>query len=538
MRIAIFGLVCCMAVAALPRRGHAADGAMVLEEPPQFGMYYDRYEPAFYTGFAPRTADPQRIHLHLGRGNQLRVTVVLADDVLRDYARDLVQRDRTYRALIDDGRLVLTQNRGFEAFERTLSDVHVQQLVSEELTLGDDALRARNLQLMQQLNPGRVFRIRMPIDEVLQRWVAGLRPEDRARMDTARQIELVNRMLPTRLFVAELDADASAQLRSLVQRCPGGTLDPRALNDLRPAFVRLFTRVSNGIYPVRDGALQFDEFTAIYPVGTFNEYTIYRGRQIPEYPTPGRRALTTHQRTLTVDHVPTDDFYSYFPWIPYMHVGTRLHNAVHTLFWQMNPRDTAFLPPSWRSVSRDSRDGEPYRYLWLLSRGPMSHGCTHLNAGHISELRQMLPADTEQLYHVDMFLTPSHLYDVFDIDGDFEPEVMGVRYFIAYSLKNNKPDRLRVRDERHAYYDWLYGGELTYDGADRGVFHAVKDARFNGRTAVDGNEYDRLALREAAYEPEKVQFYRMVDIPFARELRQVSVHHPFPGLATAVLTRR
>ena len=59
----------------------------MLEEPPRYGMYYDRYEPAFYTGFAPRTLDPQRIHLHLGRGNQLRVTVVLGDDVLREYAR-------------------------------------------------------------------------------------------------------------------------------------------------------------------------------------------------------------------------------------------------------------------------------------------------------------------------------------------------------------------------------------------------------------------------------------------------------------------
>jgi hypothetical protein len=40
-------------------------------------------------------------------------------------------------------------------------------------------------------------------------------------------------------------------------------------------------------------------------------------------------------------------------------------------------------------------------------------------------------------------------------------------------------------------------------------------------------------LREAAYEPEREQFYRLVDIPFARELRKVSVHYPFPGLALA-----
>ena len=99
----------------MPAWNEAADvrGSFVLEEPPRFGMYYDRYEPAFYTGFAPRTNDPQRVHLHLGRGNQLRVTVVLADDVLHDYAEDLLGRYRTYRTLIDDGCLVLTQNQGF-----------------------------------------------------------------------------------------------------------------------------------------------------------------------------------------------------------------------------------------------------------------------------------------------------------------------------------------------------------------------------------------------------------------------------------------
>jgi len=527
-----------LAAVTLPLRGSAADGGAVLEGPPRYGMYYDRYEPAFYTGFAPRAADPQRIHLHLGRGNQLRVTVVLADDVLHEYARDLLERDRTYRTLIGEARLVLTQNQGFEEFERALNDAHVAPLVSEESTVSDDALRERNLQLMARLNPGRVFRIRMPLDEVLKRWVARVRPEDRTHMDAARQLEMVNLMLPTRLFVTELAPDVSTQLGALVHRCPVGSVDQHSLDDLRPAFVRLFERVTNGIYPVHDGALQFDEFTAIYPVGTFNEYTTYHGRQIPEYPTPGRRALTTHQRTLTVDHVPTDDFYSYFPWIPYMHVGTRLHNAVHTLFWQMRPDETSFLPTSWRSVNRGSRDGEPYHYLWLLSRGPMSHGCTHLNAGHISELRQLLPADTEQLYRVDMFLNTSYLYDVFDIDGDLVPEVMGVRYFIAYSLKGNKPDRLRVRDERHAYYDWLYGGELGYDGTERGFFPTIKDCRFIGRTAVDGTEYERIALREADYEPEKIQFYRLVDIAFARELRKVAVHHPFPGLDKAVVSTR
>src|SRR5262249_40696005 len=142
------------------------------------------------------------------------------------------------------------------------------------------------------------------------------------------------------------------------------------------------------------------------------------------------------------------------------------------------------------------------------------------------------------LYRVDVFLNTSYRYDVFDIDGDLVPEVMGVRYFIAYSLKDGHPDRLRVRDERHAYYDWLYGGELSYDAADRGVLPGVRDNRFSGRDATDGTEYERLTLYEADSQPETVQFYRLVDIPFARELRKVGVSHAFvPPAASMASTR-
>jgi len=68
-----------LAIAALTTFAASARSA---GDPPPYGLYYDRREPSFYTGFAPRTLDPARIHLHVGRGNQLRVTVVLSDEVL------------------------------------------------------------------------------------------------------------------------------------------------------------------------------------------------------------------------------------------------------------------------------------------------------------------------------------------------------------------------------------------------------------------------------------------------------------------------
>jgi hypothetical protein len=224
-----------------------------------------------------------------------------------------------------------------------------------------------------------------------------------------------------------------------------------------------------------------------------------------------------------VDHIPEVAVYSYSPWIPYMHVGKRLHNSFHTLWWRMNPGGTGFLPEELKGEGRTSREGDGYDYLWLLSRGPMSHGCTHVNAGHIAELRQLLPVEPERMQEVDVFINKSHLFDVFDIDGDLEPEVMGVRYFVAYSLRDKKPHKLRAPLERRAFYDWLYGGELEYREDGSGWFQDIRDGRFVGRKAVDGRQYRGIALYEAEYEPEKIQFYRMVDIPFARELRRAGV---------------
>jgi hypothetical protein len=519
-------IVAALLLAGVCSLGRAFAGD-TLEQPPQYGVYYDRYEPYFYTGFAPRTQDPQRIHLHVGRGDQLRATVVLSDATIQEYARDLQARLRSYRALIASGQLELTQNRGFEDFERTLADVALDRVVADEAKLTPSALRERNLHLLERLNPGRIFRIHLSTDELVRRWVAQVRPEDHRGMSPARRLELLNLLLPTRLFIDEMPAGAGDRLETLVARSAADVAT------LRREFLALLTSVTRGFYPVHDGALEFIEFTAIYPVGSLNDMVPYRGRKIPAYPTTGRRALTTHQRTQTVDHVPTDDSYSYAPWLPYIHIGPRMHDAIHTLWWKMEPASTSFLPPAWRHVDRGSRDGAAFRYLWLLSRGPMSHGCTHVNAGHIAELRQLLPSETARLYEVDLYLNAAPRYDVFDIDGDFTPEVMGVRYFIAYGLKGNQPDRLRVANERHAYYDWLYAGELGYDADDRGRFATATDGRFVARAAVDGSDYANIALYEAAYAPETIQFYRLVDIPFAQELRKVSLTYPFPGLLAA-----
>ena len=122
----------------------AADDALV--DLSRYGVFYERYEPTFYTGFAPRAEDPTRLHLHVGRGNQLRITLVLSDEVLDDYASDLLARYQTYRRLIDDGIVKLTQNTAFEAFEGILRKSNLEERVYAQSNMSRSERRRRNLE--------------------------------------------------------------------------------------------------------------------------------------------------------------------------------------------------------------------------------------------------------------------------------------------------------------------------------------------------------------------------------------------------------
>ena len=486
--------------------------------------YYQKYEPAFYTGFAPRTRNSQRLHLHVGRGNQLRVTLVLSGEVLENYARDILTRYSTYREMISKGTITLTQNSSFEAFAKTVRDMKIKELVAAESAMTRSAIIRRNQLLLEQLNPGRIFRISMDVDEVIERWLSRIKPDDFKNIDRRRQLELINMLLPTRLWLTILNKTTSRELTELIHSA--ALVDNNGKRtELRQKYLALLDHITAEIYARIGERFEFVEFTAIYPIGTFNDYTSCKGQKIPLYPTPGKWTLTSHQRTKTVDHIPEVNIYSYFPWIPYMHVGSKLHNAFHTLWWKMEPQKTAFLPEELRNPAVASREGQKYRFLWLLSRGPISHGCTHINGGHILELRQLLPAETKEIYKVIFFLNKSCLFDVFDIDGDFEPEVMGVRYYVAYSLHNKKPGELRAPISRRPFYKWLYGNSLQYEDDGRGYFTNIRDGHFVDKLAVAGNYYKKIHLYEAELEPFRLQFFAMKDIPFIRELRKTGENH-------------
>jgi len=489
------------------------------------GVFYYRIEPSFYTGFAPRCQDPNRIHIHLGRGNQVRVTLVLSNQIVDSYLPDLAVRYRVYHELIKKSKIKLTQNMGFEKFSRIISEEKILKLADEKNDMALSQYRKISLEILEKLNPGKVFHISVDFDRRINEWSTQLAPFLTKKSSIQESLILINNMLPTRIWVSELPWRLEDKLRytiTLYGLYEEAEKSEKSWNAFYNAAVELFEAATKGIYPLKGQMLDFYEFTAVYPVGTLNQMAKYDGRNIPLYPCPGKRNLIEHQRTKVVDHIPDKACYGYLPWLPYMHVGKTLHNSFHTLWFQDNTKTNRFIPKEWKQNTKDSRTGKPYPRLWLLSRGPMSHGCTHVNAGHISELRQMLPSAEKSLPRVVTYRNKSNHFDVFDIDGDGQPEVMGVKYFHAYSLRNKKPHKRRAPADRKSFYKWLYVNGYYYDNDGKLFFDQAPTSRYVRKNAYKGETYENIPLYEAEYTPETIQFYNRMPIPFVRELRRVS----------------
>ena len=65
-----------------------------------YGVFFNKYDPNFYTGFAPRVQEGKRVTIHLGRGNQLRVRLVLSGEAIDNYLLDQVARYQLYKDII------------------------------------------------------------------------------------------------------------------------------------------------------------------------------------------------------------------------------------------------------------------------------------------------------------------------------------------------------------------------------------------------------------------------------------------------------
>ena len=65
-----------------------------------YGLFFNDYGPNFYAGFAPREQNRDRIAIHVARGNQLRLRIVLSDEAIDNYVLDQAARHALYKELM------------------------------------------------------------------------------------------------------------------------------------------------------------------------------------------------------------------------------------------------------------------------------------------------------------------------------------------------------------------------------------------------------------------------------------------------------
>jgi hypothetical protein len=492
---------------------------------PAPGVYFHWYEPSFYTGFAPRTQEPERVHIELSRGNQVRLTVVLGDRELDAYLDDLVQRRKVYQELIDRGVMELTTNKQYERFTARFDEAGVAAAAASHD-------RAKAVDVLAKLNPERVFRIHIPVEQIARQWHTSL---SGLEAGAARRLDAANAVLPGRVHLTTLSNDLDAALTRAAETAQREGADGAGFREQTAQFL---DKATGGRYAPRGGFVDAVEFTAIYPAGTVDGTTTYRGEKLPDFGVTGVWSLTprTHGRGILgmVDYLSPNPGYGFIPMLPYQYAGGITYNAFHNAGVRSQLNSLKFLPSAWRSVASERDPKKPYQNLWLVSRAPVSHGCTRLASGHMTEMRQVVPTDSTVLERVRTFRNLPGCYDVFDVRGDSKPAAMGVQYYVAYKCDTeHTPIRTYVANRREPFYRWLYGNnvELGQPGAVR--LKDVPVCRFVGRKAEEARTLSNVPLYEQPFEPEAIQFYKIRKVPFDsgkgmefnRELRKVGAGH-------------
>ena len=214
-----------------------------------------------------------------------------------------------------------------------------------------------------------------------------------------------------------------------------------------------------------------------------------------------------------VDHIRSQGYYGYAPKMDWEGIGNGIHNPGVSHYLKGAPHLYSQL-----------QIPEEYQFLWVVSRGPVSHGCVRMAVGHLWEVRHVFPASPARMKELLYFGNQSADYDVFDIDGDGKPEVMGSDYFIAYSVQGASGDARRkgknfslADGNRTDFYANLYGGEgqfIEQEGIylfkDPYVSYFRKTDAEDKRGAVISRPLrGSFALYEQPYEKDKVQIYRL-----------------------------
>ncbi|HEJ83459.1 MAG TPA: hypothetical protein ENO25_02725, partial [Desulfobacteraceae bacterium] len=456
LRICVFFLMMGM----IPLSAHALSRDR-WTNPEPYGVFFNDYDPNFYTGFVPRVQDRKRITIHLGRGNQVRLRLVLPEDTIVNYLPDQVARHDLYQELIDKKTITLTSNMAWEAYHERVTQEGLHDLAKKRADLGPEEWRTLNLTSMDRLVPGRLFHIQKDFNKMCDDFARLLKTWPPPETLQAK-LDLVNEFFPHRIFLDDFTAEQEAAFNSLVELARA---DKAA--EFRTAAEAFFHAITHNIYPVKDGMLDYYELTSIYPAGTYDKTTTHDGKVMPMYTTTGIWTLIPRMHGKgflgMVDYISSAGYYGLMPMLPYEYGGGIAYNAIHNTGISCWIGGHHLLPKEWSKITQGSRNGKPFNRVAITSRGPVSHGCTRLNSGHLTEFREMLPSTSEGMEGIVHYRSLSHCYDVFDLKGDGDNQVMGVQYYIAFRhTKSRVAEQIWVQNNREDFYAWLYGDDITF----------------------------------------------------------------------------
>jgi hypothetical protein len=493
-----------------------------------YGVFFNNYDPNFYTGFVPRVQEKERIKIHLGRGNQVRVRMILSNRAIENYLPDQVARHDLYKEVIDKKIIKLTANTSWEKYHEKVMQEGLHDLVKKKGQITPEEWRKLNLSYMDKLVPGRLYHIQKDFSKMVSDFAARLKAAPKPEKLEAK-LDLINAFFPFRIFAYDLTEEQDKAFGELVDLAKSDNL-----TDFSPKAEQFFQSITGGIYPVKEGKLDYHEFATIYPAGTYDTTTTYKGMIIPEITTTGVWWLIRrmHGKGFTgmVDYISSAGYYGLMPMLPYEYGGGIYYNAIHNTGISCWIPGHRLLPKEWRHHKEGSRSGKPYYRVALTSRGPVSHGCTRLNSGHLTEFREMLPSTSQGMEGIIHYRNRSHCYDVFDLKADGNPMVMGVQYYIAFRhTKARVAKQIWSQNNRKDFYAFMYGKEINFGPIGQVTFKEAYDGKFVKRKAVQGALYQNIKLYEAAYEPEFLQFYVIKGVnrlsrhgmDFNREMRRV-----------------
>ena len=264
------------------------------ENPAPYGLLFNQYDPNFYTGFAPREQDRERISIFLGRGNQVRLRIVLSDDAINNYLPDQLARHAIYKEVIDSNIITLTTNKAWEHYDERITSEDVAGMTARQSELSTADWRALNLQAIEALSPGRLHHIQRSFPELLDAFHASLQStevDDGKKKKLSRKqaekvlqarLRLANGFLPHRIYITGFTDEQDAALSELISLAHG---DDRAGFDTKATV--FFTDISDGLYPINDGKLDFYEYTSVFPAGTYDALANFEGHKIPRFSTNG-----------------------------------------------------------------------------------------------------------------------------------------------------------------------------------------------------------------------------------------------------------